>query len=448
MNPAQILLTSLVVGITSLSLSTTLRGENGVGDWPQFRGPNGNGFSIQDHPLRWDATNNVAWSVPIAGGGWSSPVTIGNRVFLTTAVSSNDLRPKGWGEGVSSMRSFYSSKPPSEPLSFEVHCLSLADGQPLWEKRVVSRKPAHKIHPSNSYATESPVTDGKNVYAYFASVGVVARLDINGELAWQRELGTYQTSNDFGTGSSLAILGDKLFVQCDNEEKSFVVALDCLTGEDVWRVPRTSRTSWSSPVVWNNRFRSELVVCGSGMVTAYDPETGNVLWNLTASGGAYSASPTFDDDRIYFGNSGRNSRGPLVAVNAGAKGELTLDTINDDGLAWLQEASAPAMCSPVVAAGRLYVLSRGVLSCHDVETGERLYRQRMKNGSGVTSSLWAADDQVFALSESGETTVIKAGDRFEQLATNQSDGLFWSTPSVAGESLLLRGATKLICIRK
>jgi outer membrane protein assembly factor BamB len=428
--------------------ATIGRAGDAEGDWSQFRGPQGNGVAAQAHPTRWSDKQNLAWSTEISGGGWSSPVAADGRIFLTTAVSSDDSRPKGFGEGVSSMRSFFQSKPPAEPLSFEVHCVDLADGSLLWKRQIVSRKPPHKIHPSNSYATESPVTDGQHVYAYFAAVGIVACVDLSGELVWQRDIGAYRTSSDFGTASSLAMLDGRLFVQCDNEEESFVCGLDTKTGADVWRVERSGRTSWSSPLIWTNRVRTELVVCGSGNVTAYEPSTGSILWKLSGTGGAFSAFPTSDSERIYFGNSGRNSRGPLVAVNAGAVGELTLDSIGDDGVAWVEETSAPGMCSPVVVLGRLYVLSQGILSCHDAETGERLYRQRLPDAQRVTSSLWAAEDKVFALNESGQTLVIKAGDKFDLLTSNQTNGLFWSTPSVAGTSLLLRGARTLRCIRQ
>jgi outer membrane protein assembly factor BamB len=416
--------------------------------WPQFRGPDGNGVATQPHPSQWSASKNLAWSADIVGGGWSSPVAAGDRVFVTTAVSSEFAGPKGFGEGVSSMRSFFGSKPPQEPISFEVHCLSLSDGKLLWKQQVVSRKPAHKIHPSNSYATESPATDGLHIYAYFAAVGVVACLDLDGKVVWTRDIGAYPTSSDFGTGSSLALLDGHLFIQCDNERNSFLCALDTKSGDDVWRVERTGGTSWSSPVIWKNRHRQELVVCGAGNVTSYEPLTGKVVWELSGTGGAFSASPALDADRIYFGNSGRTSRGPLIAVNAGAAGRLSLDSISDKGVAWVARTAAPGMCSPVVVSGRLYVLSRGILSCHDAESGERLYRSRVPDASSVTASLWAAGENLYALNESGETAVIEIGDQFKLVRSNEMPGLYWSTPSVIGDALLIREASKLHCLRK
>ncbi len=431
----------------SISLSYGSDFASAADAWGSFRGPEGNGVAAGKHPEAWSMDRNLAWSVEVPGGGWSSPVVAGDKIFVTTAVAGDGTRPKGFGEGVASMRSHFMGKAPTEPFSFEVHCMSLKDGSLLWKQQVVSKKPPHKVHPSNSYATESPVADGERVYAYFAAVGVVACLDQAGETLWQKEVGAYRTSSDFGSGSSLAINDGLVFVQCDNEEKSFLIALDGKTGEEVWKVDRSGRTSWSSPIIWKNKQRTELVVCGAGNVTAYEPKTGKPLWTLTGTGGAFSASPTCDEERIYLGNSGRNSRGPLIAVAAGASGELTLESIGADKVVWIEDAAAPGMCSPVVVDGRLYVLSRGILSCHDAETGERLYRQRLKNASSVTSSLWAADGKVYALNESGETSVIKGGDEFVQLPTNETPGLYWSTPSVAGQALLLRGAKMLHCIR-
>ncbi len=422
-------------------------GDAAADDVSQFRGPNGNGVLSASLPKDWNDGENVVWSVDIPGGGWSSPVTAGDFVFVTTAVADGEIGPKGFGEGVESMGSFFRSKAPDRPYSFGVHCLNLSDGSLAWKKEIISRKPPFKIHPSNSYATETPVTDGVSVYAYFAAVGVVACLDMDGQPIWTRELGAFRTGNDFGTGSSLALHAGIVFVQCDNEEDSFVCALDTKTGEVVWRDDRDSKTSWSSPVVWKNKVRTELITCGSGTVISYEPSSGKVLWRMTGAGGAFSASPTFDRERIYLGQSGRNSRGPLVAVNAGATGELTFDSVSENGLAWIEESAAPGMCSPVVLDGRVYVLSRGILSCHDAKTGARLYRERLENASNVTASLWASGDKVFTLNESGETSVIKSGGKFDLVGSNSMEGLFWSTPSATATALLIRSSDKLHCIR-
>ncbi len=421
-----------------------------AGEWRQFRGPDGNGSLSQlEHPLDWSADTNVAWTAEIAGGGWSSPVVVGDRVILTTAVSSAAERPKGFGGGVAAMRQHSQAKPPQEPVSFEVHCLSKSDGSEIWRRVIEQRKPSYPIHPSNTYATESPVTDGTRVYVYFAAIGSVACLDLQGQQLWKRDLGAFPTSNNFGTGSSLTMHEGRVFVQCDNQKQSFLLALDALSGQDLWRVERRGRTCWSSPVVWTNRLRAELVVCGSGYVCSYDPASGEQLWEIEGTDGSFSASPASDTDRVYFGNSGPGRRGPLMAVNAGGSGKLRYDRSQEGegDVAWIESASGPGMASPVSHAGRLYVTSRGVLTCHDAATGRRLYRARLPGASSVAASLWAADDKLFILDESGTTFVVKIGDEFELLGKNALEGLFWSTPSVAGDSLLLRSAGKLHCVR-
>ncbi len=416
----------------------------------QFRGPDGNGVYQATLPNTWSITDkeSIAWVADVPGGGWSSPVSAVGHIFVTTAVSEDDTRPKGFEGGVQSMGAFFSSKPPNAAYRFEVHCFDEKDGNLIWKKEISSAKPPHKIHPSNSYATESPVSDGNHVYVYYAAIGVVACLDLSGDVVWQREIGAYKTGMDFGTGSSLALHQGMVFVQCDNEQESFIRALDCESGEEVWNKKRESRTSWSSPVIWENSQRNELLACGTGTITSYDPSTGEQLWKLTGLGGAFSASPTFDRERVYLGQSGRNSRGPLVAVKAGASGELGLDDLADPNLGWVVDAAGPGMSSPVCVDGLVYVLGRGILSCHDASSGERLYRERIKDASSVTSSLWSVGNEVFTMNESGETTVIKCGKNFEQARTNSLDGLFWSTPSSTNDALLVRSVDKLYCIRK
>ena len=434
----------VVIGFEPLSILN-------ANDWPQFRGPSGNGLAAEaNFPLDWSSEKNLAWTAELPGGGWSSPVVVADRLFLTTAVSEETGRPAGFGRGVAQMGRFSQASAPKNPVSFELHCLSLVDGKQLWKKVVDNRKPPFKIHPSNTYATESPATDGQRIFVYFGGIGVVACFDLEGNEVWKRDLGAFPTGNGFGSGSSLAIDGQRLFIQCDNDEQSFLTALDTATGNELWRKEREGRTSWSTPLIWKNRVRTELIACGSGFVTSYDLQTGATLWQLNGMGGSFSSSPASDDDRIYFGNSGPGSRGPLVAVNAGAEGLLDVegDIDSQPGIAWVQKASGPGMASPVVASDRLYVVSNGVLACLDAKTGERLYRDRLPEMSSVAASLWVAGDKLFILGESGKTAVIKVGDAFEVLGENQIEGLYWSTPSVVGDALLIRSATALHCIRE
>ncbi len=248
----------------------------------------------------------------------------------------------------------------------------------------------------------------------------------------------------------MTTLDGTVFVQYDNDEQSFVAAFDGATGEPKWRDDRPTKTSWSTPLIWQKGAMKQLVACGSDVVTAYNPADGTVIWRLSGMQSGFSGSPAMDEQRIYFGNSGPMSQGPLVAVNFDTSGELQLDReFKADEIAWSRTRSGPGMASPVVAKGHIYIPgSGGILNCYNAATGERAYRNRVDKMKTVVASLWADEDQVFILDEDGTTHIIEAGPEYKRLATNKIDDLFWSTPTIAGDTLLLRGVEKIYCIRK
>lgn len=429
-----------------LSLSLVLNAsaqQDAASSWSGFRGPDGSGVLEKlEHPETWSGTDNIAWSVDMKGGGLSSPVVVGDRIFLTTAIGFKP--PVSFSEGVRDMR----PKTPDTALKFAVQCLSLETGEVQWEKTVAEAKPKYPIHSSNSFATESPTTDGTHLFVHFASIGTVCAMDMDGNQIWKKEIGSYPTGNGFGPGSSITNGDGKIFIQCDNDESSFVVAMEAATGEEAWRKARDGRTSWASPVYWKNAKRNELVTCGSGFVTSYNPTNGDVLWKLTGIGMSFSASPAVDKDRIYFGNSGPRSSGPLVAVSAGMAGEHAFSSKAEiANVDWAVMQAGPGMSSPVSTGGFVYIPSRGKLTCYNAASGEVAFKTRVQLGS-MAASMWAAGDRAFLMDESGKTVVLDVGPEMKVVATNEiADDLFWSTPAVAGNSLLIRGAKKLYCIR-
>ncbi len=417
-------------------------------DWTRFRGDGGSGtVPSLSHPKTWGAEENVSWTTDIPGGGWSSPIVVGERIYLTTADHPDYDGPVGFRGGVSRMRE--TGGKPEGDMTFQVHCLSLADGSKLWSKDAVVGEPPYGVHPSNTFATESPASDGERLFVYFGMIGKAMALDLaTGKEIWRFDVGAYPTGNGFGTGSSIATHGGRVFVQCDNDRESFLVALAATDGRELWRADRRKGTSWATPVVWSADGNDQLISCGPDTVTAYDPASGDVQWELTGMGGSFSSSPVFDDDRLYFGNSGPRSRGPLVAVKAGSQGPHKLGREDSQAVAWNQKGAGPGFASPVTHDGRVYVAgSPGVLACHDAETGEILWRERLPGAGSIVSSPWLCGDTMFIQDENGKTFVVKVGAEYELLGTNELPGLYWSTPSVAGNALLVREATKLHCIR-
>lgn len=427
-----------------LATSQIAVGQEEANNWLQFRGPNGNGV-VKDlsHPTTWSGDENLAWTVDVPGGGWSSPIVIGEKIYLTTAAGP--MKPVGFMEGVRNMR----PTKPESPLKFQVICLNLVDGSEIWTKTYDEKIPEHGIHPSNSFATETPVSDGTNLYVSFASIGLVLAIDGDGNEIWRKNVGAYATGNGFGTGSSMAMHEDLVFVQCDNDESSFVVAFNKADGKEAWRKERKGTTSWATPLVWENENRVELITCGAGFVTSYNPADGSEYWTITGIDAAFSASPAADSKRVYFGNSGPMSSGPLLAVGCNMSGEHKFSPDTEFGdLAWSKMQAGPGMPSPVSTEGQLYITGRRTISCYNTEDGTEVFRKSRVDGlQSAAASLWTNGKQLFILDETGQTFVFEVGSELKLLGVNRIDDLFWSTPSVAGESLLMRGVSKLYCIR-
>ena len=423
----------------------------GVGQsWTGFRGPRSDNV-VQDlkHPRAWSAESNLAWRVVVPGGGWSSPIVVGDQIFVTTAVAEEARKPAGFRSGVMSPTTRGRGAPkPTTKFEYQARCYRLSDGELQWVIPLGANVPEYGVHASNTFATESPATDGKRLFVTFGALGAIAALDFTGKELWRFETGVYPTSNDFGWGSSLIAADGRVFLQTDNQKDSYVVAIDAASGKQLWRKKRPVGTSWASPIVWRNSKRAELITLGPDRVTSYDPASGSVLWSLSGMGGSFSSSPTPSGDRLYFGNAGPGRRGPLVAVEAGMQGERSLRDDDNASVSWVARRAGPGFPSPVVAGDFVYIVgSMGILDCRSVKTGDRVYRQRLPGSSTVVATPWTDGKDLFVLDETGKTFVIRVGGEFELVRTNEIEGLFWSTGSVTGDRLLLRSADSLLCVR-
>lgn len=446
-----------------LSLAATLRAE----DWPQFRGAAVSGLSSETKlPAEWSADKGVAWKAKIEGAAWSSPIVWGDKVFVTTAVAEGrggaapargdnagddaekeppkkGRRPGGFGGGGFGG----GGEAPNTLYRWQVLCLDRASGKELWKQTALERKPTIPTHRTNTYASETPVTDGQRVYAYFGMCGVYC-YDMTGKLLWSQDLGSYSMRNGWGTGSSPVLAGERLFVQCDNEDKSFLVAFHAKTGEEAWRVSRSERSTWSTPYVWKNKDRTELIAVGA-TVRSYDPASGKVLWEMGGLSGRVAATPVGDQNLLYLGTGGGQSGpGPLYAIKAGAAGDITPKEGASAGIAWSAERAGPSMPSPLVYDGHLYVVDqRGTVTCFEAATGKQLYKERLPGARQCAASPWAYDGKIFCLDQEGQSHVLAAGAEFKVLGKNDVGETCWASPAIAGGALFLRGAQHLFCIR-
>ena len=427
--------------------------------WPQFRGPQSNGAATAVKlPLEWDAETNVRWKIRNPGEGWSAPIVWGNKLFLTAAVmrqppqgsTEKAARPEPYSGGGGRRRSDLTGA----TYAWEVLCLDTKTGQVLWRRVARTGRPRTPRHSSNTYATETPVTDGERVYAYFGMTGLFC-YDFAGELVWHKDLGNYETRAGWGTSSSPVLYRGMLFLQIDNQERSFLTALDAKSGRELWRVPRDEMTQYSSPIIWENSLRAELIV-GGMVYRSYDPATGQLLWQLDMAKGRSSATPLAVGDRLYVGTEFRNRGGPddgggfLFAVKAGGSGDITPSPGKNSGeyIAWRITRSSIQMASPAHCAGHLYLFERrsSILQCINAETGATAYRKRIPGARAFWASPWTDQQKVFCLDDRGTTHVLAAGPNFQVLGKNVINEQSWSTPAIGDNALFLRTIDHLYCI--
>ena len=431
-----------LVGMIIMSACTT-----SSNNWPQFRGPDANMVVIGENlPAEWSEELNVAWTFDVEGEGWASPIVWGNQVFVASTVAVKINKP-GEAEGEQENQDLYLQ----DVYRWELTCVDLVTGKELWKQVAHEGSPRIKKHARTNYASETPVTDGKRVYVYFGMTGLFC-YDMDGTLVWKKDLGAFETQRGWGTGSSPLLYKDRLFVKVDNEEHSFLVALDASTGDEIWKVERDEKTNYGTPFIWKNSVRTELVT-GGKRARAYNPATGELIWEVQMDGHYNIPSPTADRDLLFMGNAGyRDTKGTFFAIEAGAEGDITPDSgsLASDGVAWFNpDAAFLGSPSPLLYNGLVYLISSrgGEVTCLEAETGAFVYQEKIDNVGACWASPWAHGDKIFFFDEKGVTKVIKAGREFELLGENTLDDRFWASVAVAGDAYLFKGDKKLYCIK-
>jgi outer membrane protein assembly factor BamB len=426
--------------------------ENDAGSWPSFRGTNAAGFSEkQNLPEKWNGKTgeNILWRTPIPGLAHSSPVVWGNRIFVTSAVSSKanaTFRPGLYGDGdASDDRSRH---------RWMIYAIDKKTGKVLWERVAHEGEPIEKRHIKSTYASATPATDGRIVVAWFGSHGVHA-YDVDGRFLWKVDLGRVDVGAydiptfEWGHASSPIIWNNLVILQCDTQTDSFVMALNADSGEIVWKTERDELPSWGTPTVVLTPSGPELVTNASNFIRGYDPRTGKELWRLGRSSKITAPTPIYGGGLLVVA-SGRGPERPIFVVRPGARGDLTLPdgATSSEAIAWSRTGRGSYMPTPLIYKGILYVLANnGVFDAYELSTGKELYRERLPEiGSGFSASPVAADDKIYLSSEDGEMIVVAAGPVFKHLGANSMGELLMATPALSEGVMYVRSAASLFAI--
>jgi outer membrane protein assembly factor BamB len=425
-----------------------------TGSWPSFRGRDAVGVaSAQNLPDRWDGKtgDNVVWRTPIPGLGHSSPIVWGQRIFVTTAVSSRGqatFRPGLYGDGDAS--------DDRSRQRWTILALDKQTGRVVWERVAHESEPIDVRHVKSTYASATPVTDGRTVVAWFGSHGVHA-YDVDGNFRWKVDLGKLNVGAydiptfEWGPASSPILWNGLVILQVDTQADSFVIALDVETGKTVWRTSREELPSWGTPTVAAFPSGPELVTNASRFIRGYDPKTGKELWRMGGSSKITAPTPIFSNGLIVVA-SGRAPERPIFVIKPGARGDLTLKEgmTSSRDVVWSRTGRGSYMPTPLAYDGILYVLANnGVFDAYDLATGAEIYRQRLSHlGSGFSSSPVAADGKIYLSSEDGEMMIVAAGREYRQIATNSMGELLMATPALSDGVMYVRSSTSLFAIAR
>ncbi len=408
--------------------------------WPGWRGPLGTGEGIQSNPpIVWSEEENIRWKVAIPGLGHSTPVIAGNRLFLTSAEPIGDAMAPRYSTAPGS----HDNLPVTHRHQFLVICIDRSTGKRLWQTKVHEAVPHEGAHHSASFASASPTTDGKFVYAYFGSFGLYC-LDNEGRIVWQYMPGKMLAKHGHGEGSSPALSGDIIAINWDHEGRSFVVAIDKATGEERWKKSRDEVTSWSSPIVVSHDGRQQLVIAGTSRVRGYDLESGTVLWECGGLSANIVATPVAGDGMVFVGSS-YEIRAMMGIRLDGAVGDIT----GSDQVVWSRALRTPYVPSPLLYRGRLHFLRhyQGILSHIEAQSGlEPVKPMRLDAIRNVYASPVASNGHIYVTSLEGVTAVISATEIPRIVSVNRLDEAIYASAALAQDSIYLRGRKWLYAI--
>ena len=408
-------------------------------NWPEWRGLYNTGaVNGGNTPVEFSETKNVKWKTEIPGKGHATPIVWGNQIIVQTAVPTDKKVEK-------------TDAAPANPMSptqtdlihqFTVISVDKNSGKINWKTVVKEELPAERTHELGSWASNSPVTDGENIYAFFGSRGLYC-LDFNGKVKWARNFGQMEIVASFGEGSSPAVYKDKIFVQWDHQQKSYLYALDRKTGKEAWTAEREEITSWATPLVVEVNGKAQVITSATNKVRSYDAETGQVIWECTGMTRNVIPNPMCADGVLYLMSGFRGN-----AIKAIDLAKATGDITGTATILWEYNQDASYTPSPVLMDGKLYFLkgNSGIMTCLNAKDGKVIYSNQKIDGiTNIFSSPTGNKDKIY-VAATNQVSVVKAGSEFSVLAKNTLDDTFEASPIVVGNDLFLRGAKSLYCI--
>ena len=428
-----------LLGLAAACLSVWPTNAANAQNWPGFRGANaaGNGDG-QNPPVTWDAEKNIniAWKTPIPGLAHASPIVWGDKLFVVSAVSSSPQ-----GKFRHGLYGDVDSDKDISKHSWKLFCLDKKTGKILWERTATEGVPKVKRHIKSTHASPSPVTDGKYVVSFFGSEGLYC-YDFNGKLMWKTPIAKI-ASVGMGPSTSPVMADGVIVLQCDEDEgkKSFIAGVDKKTGKELWRTPRPVQAGWSTPLVVKTDKGTEVVASGFEWIISYEPKTGKELWKMKSFQSNALPTPLVGFGMVY-AYSGYPTKKTL-AIKLGGSGDIT-----DTALAWSYDKGTAYIPSSILYGDNLYLMTdRGILTCLDAKTGKVIYEGgRIPVPATFTASPVAFDGKVLLTSEDGDTYVVKAGSKYEILATNSLGEPVYASPAISDGMIFIRGEKNLYCI--
>lgn len=437
-------LLAIAIAACCAATASAQNNSNISNQWFQWRGPQASGNAVSDSPpTTWSETQNVKWKVPIDGAGTSTPIVVGDNIFLLSAKNTGRIdeslpKPEDQPNRV------FGIKYPNTFYQFLVICLDRETGNVKWQKVANEIVPHEGHHRDNDFASASPVTDGTHVYAWFGSAGLYC-YTIEGELIWKRDLGKAFVGASLGEGCSPVLHNDRLVIVRDHQRQSTIHVLNAENGKTLWEQDRDEPNNWATPIVYEKDMRTQVITAGTNLIRSYDLEDGSIVWQADGLTENVTPCPVLHDDS--------------VICMSGYKGyavvsyplDKTGDISGEGNRLWERRESGSYVPSPVLADGRYYFLqsNKGIVSCLDAASGKNVFeRQRIPGLTNVYASPVAAGKFVYFPGRNGSTVVAKAGDSFEVVATNKLDESFDASPAIVDDQIYLRGGKFLYRIEK